>query len=139
MVLLIERLDDTADNREQRMGRKFYLKNGFTSSDIFISGTSGEMEIMNYGGRVSPADYMRLQKYALGTCFSSCSKIKKNDGECGSHWSGHPIREKDGRNEDRERGTFLAAVCIAVIAGGIWFCFGDKIALIEYVSEQLPE
>lgn len=27
-------------------------------------------------------------------------------------------------------GIFIAAVCIAVIAGGIWFCFGDKIALI---------
>ena len=28
-------------------------------------------------------------------------------------------------------GIFIAAVCIAVIAGGIWFCFGDKIALID--------
>ena len=28
-------------------------------------------------------------------------------------------------------GIFIAAVCIAVIAGGIWFCFGDKIALIN--------
>lgn len=28
-------------------------------------------------------------------------------------------------------GIFIAAVCIAVIAGGIWLCFGDKIALIN--------
>ena len=77
VVLLIERLDDGAENREQRIARrKFYLKNGFTSSDIFISGTSGEMEIMNYGGRVSPADYMRLQKYALGDLFFKLSKIQ---------------------------------------------------------------
>lgn len=77
VVLLIERLDDTADNQEQRIARrKFYLKNGFTSSDIFISGTSGEMEIMNYGGRVSPADYMRLQRHALGDLFFKLSKIQ---------------------------------------------------------------
>ena len=77
VVLLIERLDDTAENREQRIARrKFYVKNGFTSSDIFISGASGEMEIMNYGGPVSQEDYMSLQKYALGNLFFRLSKIR---------------------------------------------------------------
>ena len=48
IVLLIERLDDAADNSSQRIARrKFYLKNGFSSSDLFITGTSGEMEILN--------------------------------------------------------------------------------------------
>ena len=77
VVLLIERLDDMADNREQRIARrKFYIKNGFTSSDIFISGSSGDMEILNYGGMVSKEDYLNLQKYALGNLFFKLSKIK---------------------------------------------------------------
>ena len=77
VVLLIERLDDLADNRDQRIARrKFYVKNGFTSADIFISGASGDMEILNYGGTVSQEDYMDLQKYALGNLFFKLSKIK---------------------------------------------------------------
>lgn len=77
VVLLIERLDDSSDNREQRIARrKFYLKNGFTSSDIFITGASGNMEIMNYGGKVTPENYMSLQKYALGKLFFKLSNIR---------------------------------------------------------------
>lgn len=77
IVLLIERLDDTAENRDQRAARrKFYLKNGFTSSDIFIEGASGKMEILNYGGKVSQEDYICLQEYALGKLFFKLSGIK---------------------------------------------------------------
>ena len=64
IVLLIERLDDKAE------------KNGFTSSDIFITGASGEMEIMNFGEKVSEEAYIDLQKYALGTVMFRLSKIK---------------------------------------------------------------
>ena len=71
IVLLIERLDDKAENKEQRIARrKFYLKNGFTSSDIFIT------EIMNFGEKVSEEAYIDLQKYALGTVMFRLSKIK---------------------------------------------------------------
>ena len=77
IVLLIERLDDAADNSSQRIARrKFYLKNGFSSSDLFITGTSGEMEILNYGGRVSQEEYLSLQKYALGSLFFKLSHIR---------------------------------------------------------------
>ena len=77
IVLLIECLDNTADNRDQRIARrKFYLKNGFTASDIFIEGANGEMEILNYGGKVSQEDYISLQKYALGALFFKLSGIK---------------------------------------------------------------
>ena len=77
IVLLIECLDNAADNRDQRIARrKFYLKNGFTASDIFIEGASGEMEILNYGGKVSQEDYISLQKYALGALFFKLSGIK---------------------------------------------------------------
>lgn len=76
IVLLIERLDDAAENSSQRTARrKFYLKNGFTSSDLFISGTSGEMEILNYGGKVSQEEYLSLQKHALGSLFFKLSRI----------------------------------------------------------------
>lgn len=82
IVLLIERPDDAADNQEQRIARRrFYLKNGFTSSNIFITGASGDMEIMNYGGMVSREDYMHLQRYALGNLFFRLSKIRIIDGE----------------------------------------------------------
>lgn len=82
VVLLIERLDDSADNREQRIARrKFYLKNGFTSSDIFITGASGNMEIMNYGGKVIPENYMSLQEYALGKLFFKLSNIRILKGD----------------------------------------------------------
>ena len=77
IVLLIEKLDDEADNKDQRIARrKFYTKNGFTSSDIFITGKSGDMEIMNYGGRVSKEEYLSLQKYALGNLFFRFANIK---------------------------------------------------------------
>lgn len=67
IVLLIERLDDTADNKDQRIARKkFYFKNGFTSSNIYITGRSGNMEVLNFGGTVSVQEYMGLQQYALG-------------------------------------------------------------------------
>ena len=77
IILLIERLDDAADYSSQRIARrKFYLKNGFSSSDLFITGTSGEMEILNYGGRVSQEEYLSLQKYALGSLFFKLSHIR---------------------------------------------------------------
>jgi GNAT superfamily N-acetyltransferase len=80
IVLLIERLNDAADNREQRIARRrFYLKNGFTSSELMINGASGEMEVMNFGGKVSEADYMSLQKYALGNLFFRLSGIRLLD------------------------------------------------------------
>ena len=81
IVLLIERLEDDADNRDQRIARrKFYLKNGFSSSGIFITGASGNMEIMNYGGKVTLEKYMRLQEYALGKLFFKLSNIRILNG-----------------------------------------------------------
>lgn len=41
IVLLIEQIDKMAENNQQRIARrKFYLRNGFASSDIYISGVS---------------------------------------------------------------------------------------------------
>lgn len=84
IVLLIEKEDAQAENAQQRIARRrFYIKNGFTSSDIFIDGKSGAMEIMNFGERVTPQEYLDLQKYALGTLFFRLSgiRITKKEGE----------------------------------------------------------
>ncbi len=77
IVLLIEQQDDTAANSAQRIARrKFYLKNGFTSSGIYITGHSGNMEILNFGGTVSKEEYMELQQYALGKLLFRLSGIR---------------------------------------------------------------
>lgn len=77
IVLLIEKLDDNAENKEQRIARrKFYLKNGFSFSDIYITGYSGNLEVLNYGGTVSPQEYMDLQRYALGKLMFRMSGIR---------------------------------------------------------------
>ena len=76
IVLLIERIDDSAKNNEQRIARKkFYIKNGFYSSNIFINGVSGKMEVLNWGEKVSEQEYIALQKYALGNFFFKLSNI----------------------------------------------------------------
>ena len=76
VVLLIERVDEEAENKEQRIARRrFYLKNGFAPANIFITGASGEMEIMNCGGMVSEEDYMGIQEYALGRLLFRLSRI----------------------------------------------------------------
>lgn len=77
IVLLIEKLDDSSENAQQRIDRRrFYLKNGFTSSDLFVHGTSGTMEIMNFGGSVTAEEYLKLQKYALGRILFNLSKMQ---------------------------------------------------------------
>ncbi len=82
IVLLIEKEDAQAENAQQRIARRrFYVKNGFTSSGIFIDGRSGEMEIMNFGGRVIAQEYLELQKYALGTLYFRLSGIRIVKGE----------------------------------------------------------
>ena len=82
IVLLIEKEDAQAENAQQRIARRrFYVKNGFTSSGIFIGGRSGEMEIMNFGGRVIAQEYLELQKYALGTLYFRLSGIRIVKGE----------------------------------------------------------
>ena len=77
IVLLIERLDESAENKEQRIARrKFYFKNGFTSSDIYITGHSDYKEILNFGGTISSQEYMDLQQYALGKLMFRMSGIR---------------------------------------------------------------
>ncbi len=54
----------------------FISKNGFTSSNIYITGRSGNMEVLNFGGTVSVQEYMGLQQYALGKTMFRLAKIR---------------------------------------------------------------
>lgn len=77
IILLIERLDEKANNSQQRIARKrFYLKNGFMSSEIFINGVSGNMEVLCWGGNISADEYINAHSYSLGRLLFMLSKIK---------------------------------------------------------------
>ncbi len=77
ILLLIEKIDETAANNEQRIARKrFYLKNGFASSGVFAQGVSGYMEILCYGGNVSGDEFIAIQTHALGRMLFRLSKTK---------------------------------------------------------------
>lgn len=77
ILLLIEQLDETASNFKQRVARKkFYEKNGFSSSGIFITGVSGTMEILTYGGSVNAEEFLAIQRYSLGRLLFALSKTK---------------------------------------------------------------
>lgn len=77
IVLLIERVGTNSENEEQIVSRrKFYLKNGFYSSGIFMVDKGGEMEVMNFQGKVTPEDFIELQKYTLGWLFYKLSGTK---------------------------------------------------------------
>lgn len=77
IMLFIEQLDDSAENRQQRIDRRhFYLKNGFCSSQLFVNDISDTTEIMNFDGTISIEEYLDLQKYALGPLLFRISKQK---------------------------------------------------------------
>ena len=77
VVLLIERLEDEAENKEQRIARrKFYLKNGFESSGVLMQGVSGDMEILCHGGSISEDEFIAVQTHALGRILFGLSKTK---------------------------------------------------------------
>lgn len=77
ILLLIEKIDETANNLEQRVARKrFYLKNGFESSGVLMQGVSGDMEILCHGGSISGDEFIAVQTYALGKILFGLSKTK---------------------------------------------------------------
>lgn len=78
VALLIERLDDAAENREQRIARRrFYERNGFSSDGVFLEVGEGEMELMRYGGAIDAGEYLELQKYSMGRLFYWLSGTKR--------------------------------------------------------------
>lgn len=77
ILLLIEKLDDSAENIQQRISRrKFYLKNGFESANYYASIGKGIMEILDYNGTVTQEEYLDIQHYALGSLFFRLAKVE---------------------------------------------------------------
>lgn len=77
IVLLIEQVVESASNYTQRIARKkFYLTNGFNSSSLFIDGSSGVMEILNYGSKISGKEFLSIYKFALSPLYYYLSKVK---------------------------------------------------------------
>lgn len=82
ILLLIERLDEQAENKEQRIARKkFYLKNVFSSTGLFVNDISGNMEILSYQKPILKEEYLSIQKYTLGSLLFKLSKMKVVDNE----------------------------------------------------------
>ena len=77
ILLMIEQIDENADNAEQRIARKrFYLKNGFEPSDFVALGVSGPMEVLCFGGQISGDEFVELQKHTLGPLLFRLSRTK---------------------------------------------------------------
>lgn len=75
-VLLIERPEEGAVNQSQRLARRrFYLKNGFDATGLFMRGVSGAMEILCRGGGLTAGEYLSLQRHALGAVLFRLSGI----------------------------------------------------------------
>ena len=81
IALLIERPDEMSINAEQRISRrKFYLRNGFVSDDVFVTGKSGDMEVMEHGGKVSGEEFLELMRCSLGNRMFKISGMRIAEG-----------------------------------------------------------
>lgn len=61
LFLAREQLDDTADNREERIHRRdFYMRNGFSDMGVRLREGPVIYDVMGIGGKVSPAEYDKL-------------------------------------------------------------------------------
>lgn len=67
VLLLIERLDDKAENSRQRIERRsFYLRNGFDGAGFCVEIGGGQMEVLRWGGPVTAEEYLGIQRHAMG-------------------------------------------------------------------------
>jgi len=75
IILNIEEEDEHANNIEQRKIRKqFYIKNGFTSPEIFMKLFGVTWELMVYNGTCTARDFLKLHKKALGPFIYYCTR-----------------------------------------------------------------
>ncbi len=67
VLLLIERLDDKAENSRQRIARRsFYLRNGFDGAGFCVEIGGCQMEVLRWGGPVTSEEYLGIQRHAMG-------------------------------------------------------------------------
>ncbi|MEG1835683.1 MAG: GNAT family N-acetyltransferase [Oscillospiraceae bacterium] len=67
IFLEIERLDETAENNNQRIKRKnFYIKNGLVETGAFARAFGIPMEILSFGEKVTFEDYHKTFRKVFG-------------------------------------------------------------------------
>ena len=68
IILLVEVLDPSAENIEQRIRRKnFYLRNGFAENEQFLEALGIKFELIHRQGRTAyVADYIEIIEYYYG-------------------------------------------------------------------------
>lgn len=77
LFLAREQLDKDAENYEQRVRRhSFYLRNGFSDSNLKIKEASVVYDVMCAGGEVDPALYEQMMLEWAGTFFSKLVNMK---------------------------------------------------------------
>ncbi|MEM6452613.1 MAG: GNAT family N-acetyltransferase [Cyanobacteria bacterium P01_D01_bin.105] len=71
IVLNIERIDEQADNNAQRVKRKrFYEKNGYTSTGIIVEELGQPFEMLILGGSITLEETRQVYGSFLGKIFS---------------------------------------------------------------------
>ena len=71
---------NSCDNPEQRnRRRKFYLRNGFSDSGVFVNVYTVDMTLMTYGNSVSFSEYADFLKKILGEEIFNKIKVKTSD------------------------------------------------------------
>lgn len=78
ILLAIEKMDDTADNYEERLNRKhFYEKNGFELLPYRIREINQVYDSMSYGGEVKPSEFYNLVHWFLGKRVGDITDMKR--------------------------------------------------------------
>lgn len=69
IIVSIERCDEAAENREQRLQRKkFYLKNGYAETGYYIELSHVKQEVIIKNGEFDPEEFSGFfKKYSNGT------------------------------------------------------------------------
>ncbi|MEO1181913.1 MAG: GNAT family N-acetyltransferase [Cyanobacteria bacterium J06636_28] len=71
LILNIEQIDKQADNNAQRVKRKrFYEKNGYTSTGIIVEELGQPFEMLILGGSITPEETRQVYRSFLGKILS---------------------------------------------------------------------
>ncbi|MEO0538684.1 MAG: GNAT family N-acetyltransferase [Cyanobacteria bacterium P01_A01_bin.123] len=80
IVLNIEQIDERADNYAQRVKRKrFYGKNGYTSTGIIVEELGQPFEMLISGGSITPEETREVYRSLLGKILSLLPVLRVRD------------------------------------------------------------
>ena len=75
LFLACEKLDDEAENAEQRKKRlAFYERNGWKNTGLLTKGSSGEMYLLSFSP-ITREDYLETQRIACGNLLFKLGKL----------------------------------------------------------------